>query len=44
MVAISIVIYARPTGNLGRGSALGMGRGLNALWNEGGLLYAPPMH
>ena len=30
--------------NLGRGSALGMGRGLNALWNEGGLLYAPPMH
>ena len=30
--------------NLGRGSALGMGRGLNAQWNEGGLLYAPPMH
>ena len=29
--------------NLGRGSALGMGRGLNALWNDGGLLYAPPM-
>lgn len=29
--------------NLGRGSSLGMGRGLNALWNDGGLLYAPPM-
>jgi len=29
--------------NLGRGSALGMGRGLNALWSDGGLLYAPPM-
>lgn len=29
--------------NLGSESALGMGRGLNALWNEGGLLYAPPM-
>ena len=29
--------------NLGRGSTLGMGRGLNALWNDGGLLYAPPM-
>lgn len=29
--------------NLGEGSALHMGRGLNAPWNEGGLLYAPPV-
>jgi general L-amino acid transport system substrate-binding protein len=29
--------------NLGAGSKLHMGRGLNALWNEGGLLYAPPV-
>jgi general L-amino acid transport system substrate-binding protein len=28
--------------NLGRSSALEIGRGLNALWREGGLLYAPP--
>jgi general L-amino acid transport system substrate-binding protein len=29
--------------NLGEGSGLGIGRGLNALWNEGGLMYAPPV-
>ncbi|WP_457668457.1 amino acid ABC transporter substrate-binding protein [Thiolapillus sp.] len=29
--------------NLGQGSKLGMGRGLNALWNDGGLMYAPPV-
>lgn len=29
--------------NLGKGSDLGIGRGLNALWNDGGLLYAPPV-
>tara|TARA_R110002073_G_scaffold31278_3_gene96088 strand:- start:2598 stop:3644 length:1047 start_codon:yes stop_codon:yes gene_type:complete len=28
--------------NLGSGSALGLQRGLNAQWTEGGLLYAPP--
>jgi len=32
-------IYER---NLGSQSALQMKRGFNALWNEGGLLYAPP--
>jgi len=28
---------------LGKGSPLGMERGLNALWRQGGILYAPPM-
>ena len=29
--------------NVGQGSALKIGRGLNALWNKGGLQYAPPV-
>jgi general L-amino acid transport system substrate-binding protein len=29
--------------NLGAGSRLGIERGLNALWNKGGLQYAPPI-
>jgi general L-amino acid transport system substrate-binding protein len=29
--------------NLGAGSRLGIARGLNALWNKGGLQYAPPI-
>ncbi len=29
--------------NLGRGSAIGLARGLNGLWNQGGLMYAPPI-
>lgn len=29
--------------NVGKGSALGMTRGLNALWKRGGILYAPVM-
>ena len=29
--------------NLGKGSKLGIERGLNALWNKGGILYAPPI-
>jgi len=29
--------------NVGKGSPLGMERGLNALWKRGGLLSAPPM-
>jgi general L-amino acid transport system substrate-binding protein len=33
-------IFAR---NLGAGSALQLDRGLNALWTEGGLMYAPPL-
>lgn len=28
---------------LGKGSPLGMKRGLNALWRDGGVLYAPPV-
>ncbi len=28
--------------NIGTGSALGLDRGLNALWTDGGLQYAPP--
>ena len=28
--------------NLGTSTALGLARGLNALWTEGGLLYTPP--
>lgn len=28
--------------HLGEGSVYGMARGLNALWSDGGLLYAPP--
>ncbi|MEM6712757.1 MAG: amino acid ABC transporter substrate-binding protein [Pseudomonadota bacterium] len=28
---------------VGQGSELGIGRGLNALWSEGGLMYAPPI-
>ncbi len=28
--------------NLGKASGLGLKRGLNALWSNGGLLYAPP--
>jgi general L-amino acid transport system substrate-binding protein len=33
-------IFAR---NVGKGSPLGIERGLNALWNDGGLQYAPPI-
>jgi general L-amino acid transport system substrate-binding protein len=33
-------IYER---NLGVGSRLGIPRGLNQLWNMGGVLYAPPL-
>jgi general L-amino acid transport system substrate-binding protein len=29
--------------NLGRESALNIERGLNRLWTQGGLLYAPPI-
>ena len=29
--------------NLGRNSPLGIERGLNALWNAGGLHFAPPL-
>ena len=29
--------------NLGAGSPLGIERGINALWTEGGILYAPPL-
>jgi general L-amino acid transport system substrate-binding protein len=29
--------------DLGKGSPLGMDRGINALWKRGGVLYAPPM-
>ncbi|HRY07607.1 MAG TPA: amino acid ABC transporter substrate-binding protein [Hyphomicrobiaceae bacterium] len=29
--------------NVGRTGVLGMERGINSLWKEGGLLYAPPM-
>ncbi len=29
--------------NLGKNTPLGLERGLNALWTEGGLLYAPPL-
>jgi general L-amino acid transport system substrate-binding protein len=29
--------------NVGRGSPLGLDRGLNGLWTQGGLMYAPPL-
>ena len=29
--------------NVGQGSPLKIARGLNALWNKGGLQYAPPI-
>ncbi len=29
--------------NVGTGSRLGIPRGLNQLWSEGGILYAPPL-
>ena len=29
--------------NVGKGSPLGISRGLNALWNKGGVQYAPPI-
>ncbi|MTH94997.1 amino acid ABC transporter substrate-binding protein, partial [Roseibium sp. RKSG952] len=29
--------------NVGPETPLGIGRGLNALWNEGGIQYAPPV-
>ena len=29
--------------NLGRDSPLGIERGLNRLWTQGGLMYAPPV-
>jgi len=29
--------------NVGEGSALGISRGLNALWSKGGIQYAPPI-
>jgi len=33
-------VYER---NVGTGSDLGIPRGLNELWNAGGILYAPPI-
>ena len=33
-------VYER---NIGNGSKLGIPRGLNALWTQGGILYAPPI-
>ena len=33
-------VYER---NIGSGSKLGIPRGLNALWTQGGILYAPPI-
>jgi len=33
-------VYER---NVGAGSKLGIPRGLNQLWNAGGILYAPPI-
>jgi general L-amino acid transport system substrate-binding protein len=33
-------IYER---NLGTGSELGIPRGMNQLWNRGGIQYAPPI-
>jgi general L-amino acid transport system substrate-binding protein len=33
-------VYER---NIGTGSKLGIPRGLNALWTQGGILYAPPI-
>jgi len=33
-------VYER---NLGNGSPLGIPRGLNQLWNSGGIQYAPPI-
>ncbi|THB72950.1 MAG: amino acid ABC transporter substrate-binding protein [Desulfobulbaceae bacterium] len=30
--------------NLGQGSELKIGRGINGLWNQGGIHYAPPFH
>jgi general L-amino acid transport system substrate-binding protein len=33
-------IYER---NIGTGSRLGIPRGLNQLWNQGGILFAPPV-
>ncbi|MDE2386036.1 MAG: amino acid ABC transporter substrate-binding protein, partial [Alphaproteobacteria bacterium] len=29
--------------NLGKATLLGIARGLNAAWNDGGILYAPPV-
>jgi general L-amino acid transport system substrate-binding protein len=29
--------------NVGSGSKLGIARGLNQLWNKGGIQYAPPI-
>jgi general L-amino acid transport system substrate-binding protein len=29
--------------NVGAGSPLGIARGLNQLWNKGGIQYAPPI-
>jgi general L-amino acid transport system substrate-binding protein len=29
--------------NVGAGSRLGIARGLNSLWNKGGIQYAPPI-
>jgi general L-amino acid transport system substrate-binding protein len=28
---------------VGQGSPLKLARGLNRLWNQGGLMYAPPL-
>jgi general L-amino acid transport system substrate-binding protein len=28
--------------NIGEGTPIGMARGLNAQWTQGGLLYSPP--
>jgi general L-amino acid transport system substrate-binding protein len=28
---------------LGKGSKLGIERGLNALWSQGGIMYVPPV-
>jgi general L-amino acid transport system substrate-binding protein len=29
--------------NMGRGSKLGINRGINRLWTKGGIQYAPPI-
>jgi general L-amino acid transport system substrate-binding protein len=29
--------------NVGEKTALGLKRGVNALWNKGGVMYAPPV-
>ena len=42
--AVEAYLYLLNDRNVGVGSPLGIPRGLNELWDNGGIRYAPPIH